>query len=97
MDDTGTPVCFRRTAASAKARCIASLTMATSVVVGVPRRPAASAIGGPGVVVGLVDRLPAADEVTERLGHEVDVSPPHLRPILLDAGIPRKRGTTGAG
>ena len=84
MDDTGAPVCFRRTEASAKARCIASLTMATSCFVGVPRRPAAPAVGGLGVVVGFVDRLPPTDDVTEGLGHEVHMSSPYLCPVLLD-------------
>ena len=40
------------------------------------RRPTTSAVGGTGVVVGLVDRLPAADQVAERLGHELDVASP---------------------
>jgi len=61
----------------------------------VPGRPAASAVGGPGVVVGLVDRLPTADQVSERLGYEVDVSPPHLCSILLEeesAGVEEPPG-----
>jgi plasmid stability protein len=39
-------------------------------------RPSASAVGGTRVVVGLVDGLPTASEVAERLGHELDVPRP---------------------
>src|SRR5687767_11591389 len=45
--------------------------------------PAATAVRGTGVVVGLVDRLPSIDEVAEGVSHRVDVSRPVLGPVLL--------------
>ena len=45
--------------------------------------PSPSAIGGSRVVVGLVDRLPPAHQVGERVGDEVDVAAPDLGPVGL--------------
>ena len=53
-------------------------------------RPAPAAVGGQRVVVRLVHRLPAARQVTERLGDELDVPGPELRPVRLGQEAARR-------
>ena len=54
------------------------------VAVVVARGPSPAAVGAPGVVVRLVDRLPAEHEVAERLGHERHVASPGVGAVGLD-------------
>ena len=49
------------------------------VAVVVTGREAPAAVAEAGVVVRLVHRLPPADEIAERLGHEVDMAGPGVR------------------
>ena len=59
------------------------------------RWPSPSAVGGSGVVVRLVDRLPPGHQVAERVGHEVDVAAPDLGPIGLDEESARRQEPPG--
>ena len=96
IDATGAPVCLRRSAASAVARCIASVDDGDFVAVVVAGRKAAAAVRGERVEVRLVHRLPPADEIAERLGHAVDVARPGVGAILRRRGSRRRRRTSAA-
>src|SRR5262249_41508534 len=61
------------------------------------RRQAAAAVRAERIEVRLVHRLPAADEVAERVRDEVDVPAPVLRAVALDQERALRREPAGQG